>query len=301
MARVAFTDFSGLKPVHMSESRTKTRVFVETPAVLDPSDCQLAPSGVVLNAMPVEFQTRLRQEAGGWIADVEVVSDSLEPTASFAEFYFNQTLDITALRHASPFQILPASDVRRGATQSRFHDTTTSAVITADDIDQSTRLAFLLYTFETDLLRSIGWYRRGLSSPDLLLSFLGLWNSIEIAAARFCHKNEWTAKGTKNQIFQLLTDFLSKSGIQFFAANTDEQDTWIKDNYDMRLQIAHGLGSTDLHIFRKSEAMIPRLRAIATAVLRVLTDARCRENEQIVQVLKQAEENRAALARIPKT
>lgn len=294
MARVAFTDYSGLKPMKMPASRTRIRLFVETPSVLDPSECEVPASGVVLNGMLVEFQTRLKQEYGGWTADVEVVSDTLEPNASFAEFYFNQTLDIAALRHASPFQVLPKSDIQHGAAPARFRDATTSAVITAEDFDQSTRLAFLLYTLETDLLRSIGWYRRGLSSPDPLLSFLGLWNSIEIAAARFCQKSEKTEKGSKNQIFQLLTDYLPKSGIQFFTPNTSELDTWIKDNYDMRLNIAHGLGSTELNLFRRSEAMIPKLRSVATALLRVLTDARCKENENIVTAIQQAEKKKEA-------
>jgi hypothetical protein len=299
MARVAFTDFSGLKPVKMPESRTRTYLFVETPSVLDPPEYRLPASGVVLNGALVQFETRLTQEQGGWLAEVDVVADTLEPNTSFAEFYFNQTLDVAALRHASPFQVLPRSDATSSAGQTRFHNTSTSAVVTPEDFDQSARLAFLLYTLETDLLRSIGWYRRGLSSPDTLLSFLGLWNSIEIAAARFCQKNDKTDKGSKNQIFQLLTDYLPKSGIQFFKPNTEELDEWITKNYDMRLQIAHGLGSTDLSIFRNSEVMIPKLRSVSTALLRVLADARCKDNQDIVSAIQQAERIKEAYARQP--
>lgn len=292
MARIAFMDFSGIKPLKKQRQRVRTSVFVETPATLDPSECQLPETTVVLNGRAVVFQTRLSQESGGWLAQIEVESDPLEPSASFAEFYFNQTLDIAALRHASPFQVLPRGNEPITPHRTRFHNVSASAVITAEDITQSTQLAFLFYSLETDLLRSIGWYRRGLSSPDGLLVFLGLWNSIEIAAACFCEKNDKTEKGSKNQIHQLLGDYLPQSERQFFKPDSDELGDWIKRNYNMRVQIAHGLGSTELNTFGKSEAMIPSLRAISTAVLRVLSDARCRDNDYIARAIQQANENR---------
>ncbi len=137
-------------------------------------------------------------------------------------------------------------------------------------------------------MRGIGWYRRGQSSSDSFLSFLGLWNSIEIVAGKYHIKNEETKDGSKKQIDQVLSTYLPKAQIQFFGR--DEQFPWIEENYEMRLNVAHGLGFTNENTFKSCERMIPKIRSIATALLREVLHDRCKSNPKIVELMKQADE-----------
>ena len=283
-----FADFSSLQLVGEA-FKTASVFFIQTPAALAKELIELPISGIVHNGRPVEFQATFIQKKGGWFASINVVTSEVEPS-SFAEFYLNLMFDVASIKYVCPFLVNAGLD--QGLSDgNRFTGFHVSSILNEGDFDQSARIAFLFFTCEKDLSRSIGWYRRGISSSDSLFSFLGLWNSIETAAAKFCVKNEMTEKGSKNQIYQIFKDYLPRTGLSFFQDDA-EMDQWIKDNYQMRLDIAHGLAATEISIFRRNDFLLPKLRKVATALLRVLMDARRAENPFMKQVLQQADERK---------
>jgi hypothetical protein len=290
-----YADFSSLEKLNRSVSRSRSSFFIETPIVIEPEAINIPLTGIVHNGQMVEFQANFQRKEGGFDAEVKVLSDQSEPNSVFAQFYLNLMFDVASLRHASPFQILSSVNINREA-QSRFLGTSTCGIMRAEDFDQSARLSFLYFSYEKDLVRSISWYRRGLSSTDPLFSFLGLWNSIEIASSKFCEKNEKTSNGVKNQIYQAFLDYLPKHSPSVFT-DENEMDLWINENYQMRLDIAHGLASSDLKIFERNESLLPKIRRVATIFLRHISDARRNENDMIVRVIKQAEAKKEPTSR----
>jgi len=289
MKPFVFTDFSGLEPLSTTFCRSHSSFFVETPVIILPPTIDVPITGITHNGQPVQFAAHFERRETGFIADIAVESVESEPSSKFAEFYLNLMLDVASLRHASPFQILMNS----GEDKKRIIPST-SGIMQQEDFDQAARIAFLYYTWENDLTRSISWYRKGLSSPDPLLSFLGLWNSIEILASKFCEKNAKTEGDgkTKNQIHQAFLDYLKESRSEFFA-DDDEMHEWIKENHKMRLDIAHGLASSDLNTYRRNEVLIPKIRKIATTFVRLVADARRTENEKMKCIIEQANQQAA--------
>jgi hypothetical protein len=212
-----------------------------------------------------------------------------EPDSGFAEYLLNQSLDTLALRFASPFQCVAASEEHLTLAGSNASHSV-GAVVGIRDIDESIRMGMLLYTFEDTLLKALSWYRRGISATDPVLGFLGLWNSLETVASKFHTPNEETPGKSKKQVAQLLSEHLRKSGFQFFKPDSDEMWNWVETTYKSRKDLAHGLKALNPSSNDELRRAIPKLKSVVTAILRVMLDTRCTENEEIAQVLKQAEE-----------
>jgi hypothetical protein len=100
-----------------------------------------------------------------------------------------------------------------------------------------------LATSEPTFLRAMGWYRKGLYTEDPFDKFLAFWNSIEIVAAKYHPKTEAAKGGTKNQTFEC---FHALWGDRNRWPLIAEDEQWIKTNYEMRKDIAHGIASIDV-------------------------------------------------------
>lgn len=298
MGRVAFTDYSGLGGFGRGKVPSRTRFFVHTPAFLDESQHVLN-HGFMWNGALAEVRLDFLQKNRGWEATLDVsLSEFIrEPSSGFAEYLLNQSLDILSLRSASPFQC-----VIQGVTDdvpiesSETHPA--GAILTINDIDQSVRIGMLLYTFEDALLKALSWYRRGISTADPVLAFLAIWNSLETVSVKYHAQSEETVGKSKKQIFQLLTDHLSKSGFQFFKPKTEELWEWIAASYEHRKDLAHGLRALSPSSNEELRRALPRLKSVVTAILRVMLDLRCKENEEIAQVISQAEQRKKEQAKI---
>ena len=289
MSRVAFTDYSGLGNFGRTNMVCRSRFFVITPAFLDQNE-HVLDHGFVWNGALGKSRFELHQQEGGWAVSIDVDLSGFmhEPDSGFAEYLLNQSLDTLALRFASPFQCVAASDEHLTLAGSKASHSV-GAVVGIRDIDESIRMGMLLYTFEDTLLKALSWYRRGISSADPVLAFLGLWNSLETVAAKFHTPNEETPGKSKKQVAQLLSEHLQKSGFQFFKPNSDEMWNWVESNYESRKDLAHGLNALNPSSNDELRRAIPKLKSVVAAILRVMLDTRCTENEDIAQVLKQAE------------
>jgi len=298
MAGVAFTDYSGLGDLGRGKVRSRTKFFVHTPAFLDKSSLVLD-RGFMWNGALVDVSLNFFQKDRGWETTFDVnLSDFMrEPSSGFSEYLLNQSLDVLALHSASPFQavIQGAQDELSFESNENY---ATGAIIEIEDIDQSLQMGMLLYTFEDTLLKALSWYRRGISAADPVLGFLAIWISLETVAAKFHEPNEETIGKSKKQIFQLLTKHLQKSGFQFFKPDTDELWNWIEASYKQRNDLVHGLRALNPSSNELLRQEIPHLKSIVTAILRVMLDLRCKENEMIVEVVSQAEQRKKQQAEI---
>jgi Apea-like HEPN len=289
MARVAFTDYSGLRDFGREEVACRTKFFIYTTAFL--SENQHAfDYGFMWNGTAAEVRFDFTQKDRVWATtlDVNLSGFMREPNSGLAEYLINQSLDVLSLRSASPYQcVIQNAHDELPFESGEAH--AAGAIITMDDIDQAARMGMLLYTFEDTLLKALSWYRRGISTVDPALGFLALWNSLETVAAKFHVRSDEIRGRSKKQILRLLTDHLSKSGFQFFKPQTDEMSNWIEISYDKRKDLAHGLRALGPSTNRELRDAIPRLKSIVTAILRVMLDLRCKENDMIVKVFDQAD------------
>jgi len=292
MARVAFTDYSGLRDFGGEKIACRTKFVVYTSAFLDEPQHTLD-HGFVWNGTLAEVRFVFSQKDRAWEVTLDVNLPELmrEPSAGFAEYLVNQTLDVLALRSASAYQCV-IHGVQNELPFESNGAHAMGAIITIDDIDQSVRMGMLLYTFEDTLLKALSWYRRGISTADPVLGFLALWNSFETVAAKFHAQSAETSGKSKKQILRLLTDHLSKARFQFFKPQTDEMWNWIETSYEQRKDLAHGLRALSPSSNVELRTAIPKLRSVVTAILRVMLDLRCKENEEIVGVVDQAEQRR---------
>lgn len=105
MGRVAFTDYSGLGDFGRGKVPCRTTFFVHTSAFLDESQHVLN-HGFMWNGALAEVRLDFLQKCRGWEAtlDVNLTEFMREPSSGFAEYLLNQSLDVLALRSASPFQ-----------------------------------------------------------------------------------------------------------------------------------------------------------------------------------------------------
>jgi hypothetical protein len=234
------------------------------------------------NGAFAEVRIEVYQKKRGWHAtlDVNYPPFMREPSSAFAEYLLNQSLDVLAIRFASSFQCV-IQGLPEDLPLESDEGYGVGAIITVNDLDQAVRMGALLFTFEETLLKALSWYRRGISTADPVLGFLAIWNSLETVSAKFHEKSEKTTGKSKKQIFQLLSDHLSKSGSQYFNPKSDDLWNWIEASYELRLDIAHGLRALDPSSNEKLRQAIPRLKSVVTAILRVMIDLRYKENKMI--------------------
>ena len=109
-------------------------------------------------------------------------------------------------------------------------------------------------------LRAIGWYRKGLYTEDPLDKFLAFWNSIEIAANKYSPvlppKPDGSPPGAKDKIRACFGELW---GDQNQWPLIGESEEWIRENYQLRVGIAHGVASVDV---KQVEVILEKLLTI---------------------------------------
>jgi hypothetical protein len=114
-------------------------------------------------------------------------------------------------------------------------------------------------------LRSLGWYRKGLTTDDPLDKFLAFWNAIEIVASKYYSSipsinYEWAREGSKNQVracFDALWGDCEAWPV------IPGQSRWIKESYAVRIGVAHGAASIDVHKVAEVAERIPIIEEVS--------------------------------------
>ena len=213
-------------------------------------------------------EIEIRRASFGLEATITARAENEELAAKAALFFFGRMLDALILE----------VDVSLRLTLSNLDSRI------RDDINSRRRIEQL--TFETAFnealqlsrenpvfLRSLGWYRKGLSTSDPFDQFLAYWNSIAIVASKYfatCPDVdlERAKKGIINQIWPC---FLAVWGSNNKWPLIPGNEKWIDDGNELRNLVAHGGASIDVKYVGELSGQLPLLRQVAH---RFLTDWR---------------------------
>lgn len=224
----------------MRKLTVDTQLFVATDAVLDDGVLDLDPLAMVVNGALIELHIRFSMaQSDGWDGTIRMTFEGLESNSPFAFILCRQFMDVLALWNVCGFEVFPSVSHAPRAIAGSARDS--RPVITRDAVIEALQASCYVSTFSETLAKSLGWYRRGLSSSDETLSFLALWNSLEISASRFHTRTEKAKEGIKNQIYQSFLDLWKGQGNYAFPGGEATYTTWIDENYEKRKNIAHGL------------------------------------------------------------
>jgi len=153
--------------------------------------------------------------------------------------YVGQALDVMSLDIRQPLYISlhggqPVrsnnNDVRRIVDKDEWHK--------AFDNSRQLNHAF------PQLLRALSWYRKGLYTEDPFDKFLALWNSIENVACAYDSSGACNNKGSKCHIWECFKQLWGDCTAWPVIAG---QNSWIDENYDVRIGIAHGIAPVRCH------------------------------------------------------
>jgi hypothetical protein len=205
----------------------------------------------------------LRRSASGVSATVTAHADSKTLARKAALFFFGQMLDVLAIQTNQPLYIslIEGQPIRLARHSVR-------RLVDQEEWLSAFNEARSLATNEPTFLRAMGWHRKGLYTEDPFDKFLAFWNSIEIVAAKYHPKTEAAQGGTKNQTaecFRILWG--NRSDWPFIAAD----DHWIRNTYETRKNIAHGVASINIE---QVEMVLGRLKTIEKVSRQFLTDWR---------------------------
>jgi len=153
-----------------------------------------------------------------------------------ALFFFGKVLDALTFAIKLPL-IVSLED--RDRPRGRTHDV--RRIIEAEELEAAFDEAHHLATGSPSFLRSLGWYRKALSANDPFDRFLSFWNAMEIVAAKYFRYvpgiDHERAKKSKGQLWEC---FKALWGDCEQWPNIPGQKEWIDQNYETRIEVAHG-------------------------------------------------------------
>jgi hypothetical protein len=204
----------------------------------------------------------LRKSSLGVSATVTARADNQKLWRKAALFFFGQMLDVLAVQITQPLYIgLIEGQSIRSARQ-------TVRRLVSEEWLAAFNEARALAKNEPTFLRAMGWYRKGLYTEDPFDRFLAFWNSIEIVAAKYHPKTEAAKGGTKNQTSECFRVLWGDRTTWPFIA---DDEFWIRDNYEVRKDIAHGIASINVE---QVEPVLQKLDIIENVSHRFLRDWR---------------------------
>lgn len=133
-------------------------------------------------------------------------------------------------------------------------------VLAKEDLLSSFERARWLSHHGETFMRALSWFRKGLVTEDPLDRFLAFWISLEVVVNRYQEVPEGTSPGVKNRLreaFQTLWGAPERWPV--IAGESD----WIKKNYDLRVQIAHGTTAFEIEHVEDALAKGNKIRTVA--------------------------------------
>lgn len=187
-----------------------------------------------------------------------------------AVFFFGRMVDALTLTVNRPMYL---SLTERERSNVQRHDV--KRVIDRMEFESAFSEALRLAQGSPSFLRSLGWYRKGLTTYDPFDKFLAFWNSIEIVAAKYYRyvptiDKERAKTGSKSQVWECFKALWGPC--DQWPVIQGEKD-WIDRSHAVRVGIAHGTEPIDIH---KVAEVGERLPAIQELSYRFLIDWRDR-------------------------
>ncbi|MCO5210448.1 MAG: hypothetical protein M9936_12175 [Caldilinea sp.] len=175
-------------------------------------------------------------------------------------YFFGQMLDVLTLRIKQPMYL----GLFQGS-KPRQVEHNVRRMLDRDDFTDAFQDAHELAVHNHQFLRSLGWFRKGLTADDPLDKFLAFWNSIEIVASSYYRfvdgiDQERASNGSKSQIWEC---FKLMWGVCDVWPVIAAQRSWIDDNYAVRTDIAHGVAFVNIQDVEKVAARLPDIEEVS--------------------------------------
>jgi pSer/pThr/pTyr-binding forkhead associated (FHA) protein len=264
----------------MGESPTwEVHLYVEGPVALRGSISTRQKKALIADK-PFYSDIELVGDPWGFKATVTARAPDKRLAFEAAVFFFGRMLDVLAFSIDMPL-FLSHTEHRRDHDRRDQQDV--RRIITLEELENAFKdVSFLeqnrSYEVSNDalvvrtpsLLRSLGWYRKGLYTDDPFDRFLAFWNSIEIVAARYYRHVpgidlERGRRGVKNQIWAC---FIHLWGPCKHWPIIMGKDKWIDESYEIRKSIAHGAGCVSVEEVAAVAGRNDVLRQVAHRFLR---------------------------------
>jgi hypothetical protein len=177
-----------------------------------------------------------------------------------AVFFFGHMLDTLALIVNRPMNL---SLMERERSYAPRHDV--MRIIERGEFESAFSEAHRLGQGSPSFLRSLGWYRKGLTTEDPLDKFLAFWNSIEIVAGKYYRfvssiDKERAKKGCISQVWEC---FKALWGPCEAWPVIPGQTKWVDQSYAIRVGVAHGTESIDIHKVAEVADRIPAIEEVS--------------------------------------
>lgn len=177
-----------------------------------------------------------------------------------AVYFFGHTLDALTLRVNRPMHLSLTARERSSASR---HDV--RRIIEPKEFEGAFSEAHNLGQGSPSFLRSLGWYRKGLTTDDPLDKFLAFWNSIEIVAGKYYHyvptiDKERAKNGCISQVWECFKALWGPcDGWPVIAGQTK----WIDQSYAVRVGVAHGSDPIDIHKVAEVAEKLPVIEEVS--------------------------------------
>lgn len=181
-----------------------------------------------------------------------------------AVFFFGRLLDVLTLTINRPMYLSLGDGERIHGVR---HDV--RRLIDPQEILGAFSEAHQLATTRPSFLRALGWYRKALCGDDPFDKFLAFWNAIETVAGKYYRDipaiDKARAKnGSKSQIWE---SFKALWGAPDEWPVIPNQSKWIDENHKIRIDIAHGVTTVDVHTVAEVVGKLKTIEHVAYAFL----------------------------------
>lgn len=177
-----------------------------------------------------------------------------------AVFYFGHMLDVLTLSVKQPMYL---SLTDRERSYGPHHDV--KRIIELDEFENAFSEAHRLGQRSPSYLRSLGWFRKGLTTDDPLDKFLAFWNSIEIVAGKYYRYVPTINKqrATNGSISQVWECFKALWGPCEEWPVIPGQTKWIDQSYAVRVGVAHGTEPINIHKVAEVAQRLPAIEEVS--------------------------------------
>ena len=209
---------------------------------------------------PFRTSVKLSRAAKGlWIDVVARASTMLEANDA-AVFFVGQMLDVLCIRLNLPLYVSLFDK------NFRSFDTRARRIVDEQEWVQAFRDGREYGINRRIYSRALSWYRKGLTSEDVLDKFMAFWSALEGFGSESARRNERTRLGSINQICDCLEQLWGDAS-QWKVIPNDAQ--WINRFHETRNGIAHGFMDVNIETIREISAQLPKLQDL---VFTFLTD-----------------------------
>ena len=177
-----------------------------------------------------------------------------------AVFFFGHMVDTLTLTVNRPMYL---SLREREQSYAQRHDV--KRIIEREEFESAFSEAHQLAQGSPSFLRSLGWYRKGLTTDDPLDKFLAFWNSIEIVAAKYYQYVPTIDKvrAEKGSISQVWECFKALWGPCEEWPVIPGQRKWIDQSSAVRVGVAHGVVPIDIHKVAEVADRLPAIEEVS--------------------------------------